>query len=205
MKYSRADSKTMAPISHAFYGSHGWGGFFLIPLVTGLARFAPTHLKKTPILSLLIALTFIVGGHALATPQIGVTSMPLADGTFEAINVRARTDLWKTRIQTNAASDLHVLQNTVIPGGTFGWHSHTGPSLVIVLSGAATMYEGDDPTCSPHVIQAPATFVDEGSPTGHLVRNEGDVDLVVFVVRLVPAGAVQRIDLPNPHPGVCPE
>lgn len=161
------------------------------------------QLNKISTLSLLIVVAF--AGSAVATSQIGVTSLPIADGTFDEINVRSRTEAWKTRIDTNSATDLHVVQNTVIPGGTFGWHTHTGPSLVIVVAGAATMYEGDDPTCSPHVIQSPATFVDEGDPAGHLVRNEGDVDLVVIVVRLVPAGAVQRIDLPNPRPGVCPE
>jgi hypothetical protein len=83
-------------------------------------------------------------------------------------------------------------------GGAFGWHSHTGPSLIIVMSGVATEYEGNDPTCIPHLHRAGTTFVDSGEATGHLVRNEGTVNLVVTVVRLVPEGAVQRIDLPNP-------
>ena len=173
-----------------------------------------TQFKKTPILPLLIALSLVVVAPALATPQSGVTTVPIADGTFlDDIYASAKTDIdpgpgtdfWKALINTKGASDLHVLQNTFIPGGTSGWHSHPGPSLVIVVSGAATEYEGDDPTCTPHVFQAPSTFVDAGSASGHLVRNEGSIDLVVIVTRLVPEGAVQRIDLPNPHPGICPE
>jgi len=41
-------------------------------------------------------------------------------------------------------------------------------------------------------------FVDEGEAGGHLVRNEGNVNLVVIAVRLFPEGVAPRIDLPNP-------
>jgi len=115
------------------------------------------------------------------------------------------TDFWKARIDTKGASHLYILQNTVIPGGTFGWHSHTGPSLVIVVSGTATEYEGNDPTCTPHLHPAGSTFVDAGEASGHLVRNDSTTDnLVVIVVRLIPEALVptQRIDSPNP--GYCP-
>ena len=80
-----------------------------------------------------------------------------------------------------------MLQNTIAPGGTFGWHSHPGPSLVIVKSGTATFYMADDPACAPHVVPAGSGFVDNGQDT-HVVRNEGTVDLVTEVVSLVPAG-----------------
>ena len=62
------------------------------------------------------------------------------------------TDRWRAHIKTRGASDLHVLQNTIAPGGSFGWHSHPGPSFVIVKSGTATFYEADDPDCAPHVV-----------------------------------------------------
>jgi len=147
---------------------------------------------------------------ARATPQAGVSSVTIAHGTFEEIDVFAktdvdpgnRTDYWKAMINTKGLTHLYVVQNTVLPGGSFGWHNHTGPSLVIVMSGVATEYEGNDPTCTPHVHPAGSTFVDSGEATGHLVRNDGSVNLVVTVVRLVPEGAVQRLDLPNP--GYCP-
>ena len=147
---------------------------------------------------------------ARATPQAGVSSVTIAHGTFDEIDVFAKTDIepgnptsyWKAMINTKGASHLYVVQNTVAPGGSFGWHNHTGPSLVIVMSGTATEYEGNDPTCTPRVHPAGTTFVDAGEASGHLVRNDGSVNLVVTVVRLVPEGAVQRLDLPNP--GYCP-
>ena len=158
----------------------------------------------------LLAVATLVILPARATPQSGVSSVTIAHGTFDEIDVFAKTDLdlgnrtdyWKAMINTKGASHLYVLQNTVAPGGSFGWHSHTGPSLIIVMSGTATEYEGNDPTCAPRVHPAGTTFVDAGESSGHLVRNDGSVPLVVIVVRLAPEGVVQRLDLPNP--GYCP-
>ena len=162
-----------------------------------------TQFKKILILPLLIALALGVVAPALATPPSGVTTVAIADGTFDDIDVHIKTGAWKATIDTKGASDLHVLQNTVIPGGTLGWHSHPGPSLVIVVSGTASFYRADDCT-TPLVFQAPSQFVDNGNDV-HLLRNEGNVNLVVVVVRLVPRGAAPRIDQPNPNPGICPQ
>jgi quercetin dioxygenase-like cupin family protein len=41
-------------------------------------------------------------------------------------------------------TDVHILQNKVAPGGTFRWHSHPGPSIVIVHSSGLTVYRADD-------------------------------------------------------------
>ena len=169
-----------------------------------------TQFKKILILPLLIALALVVAAPALATPQSGVTSVAIANGTFADIGIFTRTDIdpsvathfWQVIIDTKGASHLYVVQNTVVPGGTFGWHSHPGPSLVIVKSGTAMFYMADDPTCSPHVVQAGSGFVDNGHDT-HVVRNEGSVDLVTVVVSLVPAGFARRIN--EPAPANCPD
>jgi quercetin dioxygenase-like cupin family protein len=146
---------------------------------------------------------------ALATPPSGVTSTLLAKGRFADINATTKTDVdpgnatkfWQARIKTKGSSDLEVLEVRIAPGGTFGWHSHPGPSLVIVKSGTATFYMADDPTCTPHVVPAGSGFVDNGGDT-HTVRNEGNVELVNIVSSLIPAGSMRRID--EPSPGNCP-
>ena len=150
----------------------------------------------------------VYGGIALATPASGVTTTTFGVGRFDNIDVTSKTDInsgtptdfWQARLNTKGASDLYVLQNTITPGGTFGWHSHPGPSLVIVKSGTATFYLGGDPSCTPHVVPAGSGFVDDGGDV-HVVRNEGSVDLVTVVVSLVPAGFARRID--QPSPGNC--
>jgi quercetin dioxygenase-like cupin family protein len=145
---------------------------------------------------------------AQATPPSGVTTTIFGVGRFGEIDATAKTDInpgpatefWKSRIKTKRSSDLHVLQNTIAPGGTFGWHRHPGPSLVIVKSGTATFYLAKDRRCRPHVVPAGSGFVDQGQDV-HVVRNEGSVDLVTVVVSLVPAGFERRID--EPSPGNC--
>ena len=160
----------------------------LLTCIAGGAVYAGTVLATTP--------------HGVTTTTIGVGRFDDIDATTKTdINSGTATDFWQARINTKGVSDLHVLQNTIAPGGTFGWHSHPGPSLVIVKSGTATFYTADDPTCSPHVVNAGAGFVDNGHDT-HVVRNEGNVDLVTVVVSFVPAGFARRID--EPAPANCP-
>src|SRR3954453_9251206 len=148
------------------------------------------------------------GGIALATAPAGVNTVTFGVARFSDIDSKTKTDIdpgrstdfWKAAINTKGASDVYVLQNTIAPGGTFGWHSHPGPSLVIVKSGTATFYHGD-PGCPKVVVPAGTGFVDGGHDM-HVVRNEGSVDLVTVVVSLVPAGFSRRID--EPPPANCP-
>jgi len=173
---------------------------------------------------LTIAAFEFTAGPARATPSSGMTTefilSPLTGGksTFDEININAKTDrnsvpptdsnlpkdFWKAQISTKGgASDLYVVRNTFMPGGTTGWHTHPGPSLVTVTLGTITVYDGDGPTCTPHVFSAGSTFVDPTSNNHvHLVRNEIGTTAVTVAVQLVPAGLARRIDVPNPGP--CP-
>jgi quercetin dioxygenase-like cupin family protein len=142
-----------------------------------------------------------IAATALATPSSGLTSTTIAQGSVaDDINVNVKTGDWKVKIDTKGPSTLAVTENKVAPGGHFGWHSHSGPSLVIVKAGTATEYHGDDPNCAPEVHLAGTAFVDPGGGV-HIVRNEGSVELVVIVSRLVPAGVPPRTD--EPDPGNC--
>ena len=138
---------------------------------------------------------------AKGTPASGVSLAPLAPiGIFDEINDNAKIGDWKAKIQTHGLSALHINQVTIQPGGTLGWHSHPGPSFVIVKSGTATAYQADDPTCTPHVIPTGGTLF-EPADVMHIVRNEGDVPLVNVVVQLLPVGAPRLIS--QPSPGNC--
>jgi quercetin dioxygenase-like cupin family protein len=143
----------------------------------------------------LIAVLAVVA-TALATTGTGVTSTVFAIGTFDKIEAKTLSSSWQARIDTKGATDVHIIENRIVPGGNFGWHSHPGPSIVVVKSGALTLYRGDDPTCTPQVVPAGSGFVDDGGDV-HIVRNEGSVDAVVYVTSLVPHGASRRIDEPS--------
>ncbi|MDQ3670906.1 MAG: cupin domain-containing protein [Actinomycetota bacterium] len=147
-----------------------------------------------------LALLAIVA-TALATDSSGVMSTSLAQGNVEQIDVRVKTGAWKVQIDTKGPTTLAVSENRVAPGGHFGWHSHPGPSLVIVKSGTSTFYRGDDPDCTPEVHRTGTAYVDPGGVV-HTARNESLTEpLVLLVTRLVPEGAAPRID--EPDPGNC--
>jgi quercetin dioxygenase-like cupin family protein len=162
-----------------------------------------TQFKRIPILPLLILLALVVAVvPALATPPIGVTVTLLAPvAQFDEIDAKAKFGDWEAETETKGVSDLHIVQVTIQPGGTIGWHSHLGPSFVIVKSGTATIYQGDDPTCTPHVIQTGGSLFEPAGDV-HVVRNEGNVPLVNVVVQLIPTGTPRLISEPNP--GYCP-
>src|SRR4029077_10033504 len=86
----------------------------------------------------LVAATLVVI-PALATPPSGVSIVPLAPAAIVTeIKEHAKADDWQAKIETKGLSNLHINQVTIQPGGTLGWHSHPGPSFVIVKSGTAT-------------------------------------------------------------------
>ena len=158
----------------------------------------------------------LCSGGAVATTSSGITNPPWSPvvGRFaEGIDTQARTDVdpgnatdfWQVRISAKGATDVHVIENIVAPGGTFGWHGHPGPSLIIVKSGMLTEYHAPD--CTPHDYgpgsPLGSTFVDDGNDV-HLVRNNGAVTVDSYVVSFLPAGFARRIDKPNPDPSACP-
>lgn len=151
--------------------------------------------------SIALIVSAALAGMVLATPSTGVASTTIAAGNLDEINLNVKTGDWKIDLRTKGQTDVSVVENRVAPGGTFGWHSHPGPSLVIVKSGTSTFYSGDDPDCTPHRYPAGTAYVDPGGAV-HIARNEGLDDLVVVVMRLIPAGATPRID--EPAPGNCP-
>jgi len=139
-------------------------------------------------------------GIALATPSTGVSSTTIGTGDLEPVNLNVKTGDWMARLRTKGETSVTVVENRVAPGGSFGWHSHPGPSLIIVKSGTITFYRGDDPTCAPEVYEAGEALVDPGNDV-HIGRNEGAEEVVVIVTRFLPTGAAPRID--EPDPGTC--
>jgi len=64
-----------------------------------------------------------------------------------------------------------------------------------------TVYDGDDPTCTPHVYTANTprnSFVDIGGGDVHLIRNETGAVAQTMAVQLILAGATRRQDAADP-------
>ena len=148
----------------------------------------------------------VYAGNVLATPSSGLTTTILAKSLFDNMNINAHAldpkVKWRAMIQTHGQSDVYVVDNKLAPGGTTGWHSHPGPSLILVVAGTVTNYMSDDPSCMPHVYSAGSGFVDPGGDETHILRNEGSVQAETIAVQFLPKDAVRRID--EPAPGNCP-
>jgi quercetin dioxygenase-like cupin family protein len=134
---------------------------------------------------------------ARATPPVGFTATnlvgPVMVGDFDTM---AEADDWKVRLKAKGLSDVYVTHIKIAPGGHGGWHSHPGPSIITVQSGTATFYDECD-DFAEHTFPAGTGFVEDAGCV-HLLANQGDVDLEVIVVQIVPQGAPRRIDEPSP-------
>ncbi|HMD20843.1 MAG TPA: cupin domain-containing protein [Alloacidobacterium sp.] len=147
-------------------------------------------------------------GSASATAAEGYKSTMLAVGRFGEMDVSnsfphnakagGNAQLWQSLQETMGASDMYVQSNVWEPGGSTGWHTHPGHSLIIVTAGTVTGYEGHDPDCKPHVYKAGMAFVDPGGDHMHILRNEGAVEAKTIAVQFIPADAARRIDVADP-------
>jgi quercetin dioxygenase-like cupin family protein len=157
-----------------------------------------------------VGLAIVAGallGTALATPPSGVLSAPvMARGAFaDATDVKFKiTGHGQQVIHVDNAGDTVVQQIVIAPGGTFGWHSHPGPVVVVVKSGELSFYEADDPTCTPRIYVAGQVFVDKGQGHVHFARNSStSANLELWATYFdVPPGVAPRVDAPDP--GNCP-
>ena len=154
------------------------------------------------------AVALHVSGVAVATPAtVGFVSEILGRSFFERIRVSTAhgdddvVTANLVKILAKDPSDVYMVRNTVAPGANSGWHTHPGPSIVMVTSGVASVYEGDDPSCTPVTVPAGTGFIDAGGTHVHMVRNAGAAPLVTVAFQIVPTGVARRIDAVNP--GYC--
>jgi hypothetical protein len=163
------------------------------------------------VVSAAIGVAAVCVRHVSATPASGFTGTTIAMGRFGEIDVsngsrlpdgisnpQSRSRRWLSFQKTRGPSDLFVQNNLWMPGGSTGWHTHPGHSLIVVTAGEVTAYEGDDPSCSPTVYRVGQGFIDPGDGHVHLLRNEGGVEARTVAVQLIPAGETRRIDAPAP-------
>jgi quercetin dioxygenase-like cupin family protein len=139
------------------------------------------------------------------TPVPEVSTTILAKSLFDPIQVTARThtpDRWRAQLKTHGQSDVYVVDNRFPPGASTGWHSHPGPSLILVVSSTVTNYPGDDPSCTPQTYSAGDGFIDPGGGHVHLLRNESGATAETIAVQLLPKDAARRI--PADAPRGCP-
>lgn len=116
----------------------------------------------------------------------GLTSTGIARGTLAAAlnyDILSGTDILNQTV-------------TIAPGGTTGWHSHPGTTIVQVSQGTGT-FQHDD--CTTTTYPTGTVLVDFPRQV-HQFRNDGTIPLVFHVTYTnVPAASVFRLDEAAPR------
>jgi quercetin dioxygenase-like cupin family protein len=152
-----------------------------------------------------IALLAILGALAILVMVLSADTSVATAPSGVAANFTVRAPLAPYHFDSNDfkvfqkdRQDVVVRELTLAPGGTTGWHSHPGPSIVIVTQGALSFYEASDPTCTAQTFAAGEGLV-EAPGDVHVARNEGTTPVVLVITFLdVPVGGAFRLDAPNP-------
>jgi len=132
-------------------------------------------------------------------PVAPVDSVLLARGAAGEFHI-ANPDTGVT-LRATESTDVVMVKTTVQPHSSTGWHTHAGPSVVIVASGAVRLIEpedGDD--CAQETFSAGASFVHPADV--HDVANDGAEAAVVYATYFVPEGASPAL-VPVDRPRGC--
>ena len=164
-------------------------------------------MKKTTFV--IAVLAGVVAGGADVLPAAVQAPLPIA---FELLTPRSvvvddislKFKIKLDRDATNVVgvkdpSRTVVLRYTVQPGAQFQWHSHAGPVVVNLVSGALTYVGADD--CVPRTYAAGQAFVDPGQGHVHTAFNPTNAP-TVFVATFFDAPAEGPLLIPAP-PGGC--
>jgi mannose-6-phosphate isomerase-like protein (cupin superfamily) len=141
---------------------------------------------------------------ARATPPSGISFTVVGKATVPQFDVkRKEADHWRVELEADQAIEVVTQVVTFQPGGYSGWHTHPGPVFFTVRTGTLTVYEGEDPTCTPVIFSAQTGAVEAATSSHlHFVRNETQEIAEAVVTYLVPIGAPTRTD--RDDPGNCP-
>jgi quercetin dioxygenase-like cupin family protein len=116
------------------------------------------------------------------------------------LKIKIKLDGGATRVvNTNDPSRTVVVRFTVQPGAQFPWHTHPGPVVVNVVSGALTYVEAD--TCAEHTYTAGQAFVDPGHGHVHTAFNP-TAEPTILVATFFEAPAQGSLLIPA-APGSC--
>jgi quercetin dioxygenase-like cupin family protein len=156
--------------------------------------------------------TYVARGPVSQSVVIGVPRTATATKTVR-VRVKGKTVVRRVKFTYQTvtplmtcgatACDSAFQQLTIAPGGYTGWHTHPGPTFVVVAQGEGTLYHAMS-GCPATKYGVNAGFMQPPTEI-HNMRNEGSTPLVLWAFYALPPGtanAAIRID--QPQPTDCP-
>ena len=133
------------------------------------------------------------GMVAAVAATMTLTGVATAEATPGGPGVTGKT-IWE---KTVGGKDYILRQVTIPPGQATGWHFHDGPLYGHVAEGTLSHF---DSTCeSDGVYEAGSSLKEPAGPTNvHIGRNLGTTPVVLDVLYVLPHGAPDSQDAPNP-------
>jgi quercetin dioxygenase-like cupin family protein len=127
---------------------------------------------------------------------VGSIAVPATASATAADRVSA-TVLWQ---RTTDGTDYVFREITIAPGGSTGWHWHTGRLYGVIKAGTLTHNMAD---CSVDGVYPAGAgiFEPSGADHVHIGRNLGDSPLVLQVLYILPAGSALSEDAADPGCG----
>jgi quercetin dioxygenase-like cupin family protein len=144
------------------------------------------HIGKVALIAVSAAAVGLLSGAAQATPDSKVTGTVLAQGSTPD----------HVRVGTDGPTEFVIRQITIAPGGSTGWHYHSGTLLAIVHKGMLTR---TDSHCRSVSYSAGQSLVEpSGSGEIHVGRNLGTEPVELYVTYVDPARSPLSIDASDP-------
>jgi len=141
-----------------------------------------------------VALAAVLGG-SLAYLRSSLAQVPAL--TFELLAGGSIHE--RVRINEKGPSDILQTKIVVQPGGDTGWHTHPGPVVVVVKSGAVTEFHSNG-CVSVHA--AGSVFLESAGEV-HKVINEGSVPSESYATFILPPGSQPLQPAGDPGNAVC--
>ena len=142
-------------------------------------------------------------GIAPIPPVAPVEAVVLAQGA--AGEFRLGDEETGVHLLATEPTDLAMVRVTVSPRSSTGWHTHAGPSMVIVAQGAVRLIEPAhehywyDGGCTEETFPAGTAFPHPSDT--HNVANDGAEPAVVYITYFLPEGGSPALVPADPPPG----
>jgi quercetin dioxygenase-like cupin family protein len=154
----------------------------------------------------LTAVVAILMANAVATPSSGVSAVTARGDVVKDLNLKTKfADDVEVEIETEGPVEFATQRIEALPGATFGWHTHPGENINVMLQGTLTLYH--DEKCTRGIAYGPGKVFTTSPKDVHLARNEGTETLVLFATYFLPKRnplLSLRLDAPSPGSG-CPQ
>lgn len=165
-----------------------------------------TPRRKTPLVvgaGMLILAAAVIGVAAAQDPPPPPAPEPLTGRAVFPDDVDLKLKLKEpggatTVVNVEDPSRTAVVRFTLQPGSRFPWHTHLGPVVVNVVSGALTYVEAS--SCAETTYAAGEAFVDPGQGHVHTAYNPGP-GATMLMATFFDAPATGSLLIPADDPG----